>query len=276
MTNFITTQDGTNLYYKDWGQGRPVVFSHGWPLSSDAWEAQMVFLAEKGYRVIAHDRRGHGRSGQPWQGNDMDTFADDLEDLLKKLNVKDVTLVGHSMGGGEIARYMRRHGTKRVAQAVFIAAVPPYMLKSAKNPDGIDKEVFDDMREKVKADRSQFYQEFSSPFYNFNRLTTRKHQSIMDGFWFQAMQGSLKSHWECIEQFSETNFMEDLKKIDVPTLFLHGDDDQIVPLKASSALAEKLVPNSKLKVYEGGSHGLCVTSADQVNKDLLDFLKMVS
>ena len=271
--NTITTKDGTRIYFKDWGKGRPVVFSHGWPLDADAWDAQMLFLAEKGYRVIAHDRRGHGRSGQPWHGNDMDTYADDLATLIETLDLKGATLVGHSTGGGEIARYIARHSASRVAKMVLIGSVTPLMLKTEANPGGLPIAVFDDIRAGVRADRSQFYKDFAVSFYNFNRPGAKVSQGVIDAFWLQGMQGSLKGQLDCIKQFSETDFTADLKKIDVPTLVLHGDDDQIVPIADSALLAAKLVKNSTLKVVPGAPHGMCVTLADTVNAELLKFLQ---
>ena len=269
----ITTADGTSIFYKDWGSGQPVVFSHGWPLSSDAWEDQMMFLGHQGYRVIAHDRRGHGRSGQSWSGNDMDTYADDLAALLNKLDVKDAVMVGHSTGGGEVARYIGRHGTKRVAKAVLVGAVPPTMMKSAAYPNGLPKDVFDGIRAGVVADRSQFYKDLTTPFFGANRPGAKVSQGMRDTFWLLGMQGSLKSQFDCIKQFSETDFTEDLKKMTIPTLFIHGDDDQIVPIANSAQLAVKLAPQGTLKVYPGGSHGLAATAKDQLNADLLAFIK---
>lgn len=269
----ITTQDGTEIYYKDWGSGPAVVFSHGWPLSADAWEDQMVFLGARGYRCIAHDRRGHGRSGQPWKGHDMDTFADDLAALVEQLDLKDAIHVGHSMGGGEVARYIGRHGTSRVAKAVLIAAVPPRMLKSGANPGGIEITAFDRIRASVLADRSQFFQDLTTLFYGANRPGTKVSQGLRDSFWHQAMQASLKGVFDCIKAFSETDFTEDLGKFDVPTLILHGDDDQIVPIDGSARLMAKLVKGATLKVYPGAPHGLCSTHKDQVNADLLAFLQ---
>ena len=273
VVNTIITKDGTQIYFKDWGKGRPVVFSHGWPLNADAWDAQMFFLAENGYRAIAHDRRGHGRSGQPWNGNDMDTYADDLATLIETLDLKGATLIGHSTGGGEVARYIGRHGTARVAKAVLIGAVPPIMLKTTAYPGGLPIAVFDGIRAGVTADRSQFYKDLAVPFYNFNRPGAKVSQGVIDSFWRQGMLGSFKGQLDCIKQFSETDFTEDLKKIDVPTLIIHGDDDQIVPIANSALLSAKLVKKSTLKVYPGASHGLCVTLADKVNADLLAFLK---
>jgi non-heme chloroperoxidase len=272
MSRF-TTKDGTEIYYKDWGKGRPVVFSHGWPLDSDAWEDQMVFLGEHGYRVIAHDRRGHGRSSQPWDGNEMDTYADDLEALLASLDVKDAMLVGHSTGGGEVARYIGRHGTSRVAKAVLIGAVPPQMVQTDANPGGLPIAVFDGIRAGVAADRSQFFQDLTIAFYGYNRPGAKVSQGVRDMFWLQGMRGSLKSELDCIKAFSETDFTADLKKFDVPTLILHGDDDQIVPIGNSGILSAKLVPGATLKVYAGSPHGMCTTEKDRVNADLLAFLQ---
>ena len=269
----ITAKDGTQIYYKDWGKGQPVVFSHGWPLSSDAWEDQMLFLADHGYRCIAHDRRGHGRSSQPWDGNEMDTYADDLATLVEKLQLSDAIHVGHSTGGGEVARYIGRHGTKRVAKAVLISAVPPLMLKTPANPGGLPIEVFDQIRAGVLADRSQFFKDFSAPFYGANRPGVKVSQGLLDSFWHQCMLTGIKGVYDCIKAFSETDFTEDLKQFDVPTLVLHGDDDQIVPIGASALLSSKLVKGAQLKVYPGLPHGMCSTHKDQVNADLLAFLK---
>jgi non-heme chloroperoxidase len=269
----LTVKDGTQIYYKDWGTGQPVVFSHGWPLSADAWEDQMMFLAERGYRCIAHDRRGHGRSGQPWNGNDMDTYADDLAELVQALDVKNAIHVGHSTGGGEVARYVGRHGTKRVAKAVLIGAVPPLMLRTAANPGGTPKEAFDQIRAAVHADRSQFFKDLSAPFYGANRPGAKVSQGLRDFFWLQGMQAGFKAVYDCIKAFSETDFTEDLKKFDVPTLILHGDDDQIVPIDDSSRLTAKLVKGATLKVYPGQPHGMCSTYKDQINSDLLAFFK---
>ncbi len=271
--NAITTKDGTEIYYKDWGSGPAVVFSHGWPLSADAWEDQMVFLGARGYRCIAHDRRGHGRSGQPWKGHDMDTFADDLAALVEKLDLKGAIHVGHSMGGGEVARYIGRHGTSRVAKAVLIAAVPPRMLKSAANPVGLEIEAFDQIRAGVLADRSQFFKDLTTPFYGANRPGSKVSQGLRASLWPQGMQASLKGVFDCIKAFSETDFTEDLRKFEVPTLILHGDDDQIVPIDGSARLMAKLVKGATLKVYPGAPHGLCSTHKDQVNADLLAFLQ---
>jgi non-heme chloroperoxidase len=269
----ITTKDGTQIYYKDWGRGQPVVFSHGWPLSADAWEDQMVFLGANGYRCIAHDRRGHGRSSQPWSGNEMDTFADDLAALVETLDLKKAIHVGHSMGGGEVSRYIGRHGTKRVAKAVLIAAVPPLMRKTATNPGGLPMDAFDKIRAGVLADHSQFFKDLTTPFYGANRPGAKVSQGLRDSFWLQGMQAGLKSVLDCVKAFSETDFTEDLKKFDVPTLIIHGDDDQIVPIGASALLSSKLVKGSTLKIYPGASHGLCSTHKEQVNADLLAFLK---
>ena len=268
----ITTQDGTRIFYKDWGSGKPVVFSHGWPLNADAWDAQMLFLVQKGFRVIAHDRRGHGRSGQPSQGNDMDTYADDLAALLDALDIQGATLVGHSTGGGEVAHYIGRHGTKRVARAVLIGAVPPIMLKTAANPKGLPMDVFDGIRKGVAENRSQFYRDLATPFFGFNRPGAKVSQGTIDAFWAQGMTGGIHGQYLCIKEFWEVDYTEDLKKIDVPVLFLHGDDDQIVPIDNSAKLGVELVKNGTLKVYPGGSHGMCVTEADKVNADLLAFL----
>jgi non-heme chloroperoxidase len=269
----VTTKDGTRIYYKDWGEGQPVVFSHGWPLSADAWDDQMVFLASRGYRCIAHDRRGHGRSSQPWNGNDMDTYADDLATLTEALDVRDAIHVGHSTGGGEVARYIGRHGTKRVSKAVLIGAVPPIMLKTAANPGGLPIDAFDQIRAGVVADRSQFFKDLSAPFYGANRSGAKVSQGLRDFFWLQGMQAGFKPVIDCIKAFSETDFTEDLKKFDVPTLILHGDDDQIVPIGASAMLSAKLVKGAVLKVYPGFSHGMCSVNKDQINADLLAFFK---
>ncbi len=271
----ITTQDGTQIYYKDWGAGQPVVFSHGWPLSSDSWEAQMLFLATDGYRCIAHDRRGHGRSSQPWNGNEMDTFADDLAELIETLDLEDVVLIGFSMGGGEVARYIGRHGTKRLAKAALISAVPPLMLKTAANPGGLPIEKFDEIRQDAMADRSQLYQDIASgPFFGANRPSAKVSQGMIDSFWLQGMQAGHKNTFDCIKAFSETDFTEDLKKFDVPTLIIHGDDDQIVPIGAAALSAAKLVKNATLKIYPGAPHGLADTHKDQLNADLLEFIRL--
>lgn len=269
----ITTKDGTTIFYKDWGKGQPIVFSHGWPLSSDDWDAQMLFFGQHGHRVIAHDRRGHGRSTQTWDGNDMDTYADDLAQLTEKLDLRDAIHVGHSTGGGEVARYIGRHGSKRVAKAVLIGAVPPIMLKTASNPGGLPMEVFDSIRAGVANNRPQFYKDITLPFYGYNRPGAKVSEGICEHWWLQGMMGGVKAHYDCIKAFSETDFTEDLKKIDVPTLILHGDDDQIVPIADSALLSAKLVKNSTLKVYPGLPHGMCTTNPDEINADLLAFFQ---
>lgn len=269
----ITTKDGTQIYYKDWGSGQPVVFSHGWPLSSDAWEDQMIFLADRGYRCIAHDRRGHGRSSQPWNGNDMNTYADDLAALTEALDIGDAIHVGHSTGGGEVARYIGRHGTKRVAKAVLVGAVPPLRLKTPANPIGTPIEAFDEIRAKVLADRSQFFKDLSEPFYGSNRPGANVSQGLRDSFWLQGMQAGLKGVYDCIKAFSETDFTDDLGKFDVPTLILHGDDDQIVPIAATALVSVKLIKNAQLKVCKGAPHGMCSTHKDEINTDLLAFFQ---
>jgi non-heme chloroperoxidase len=271
--NYVSAKDGTQIYFKDWGTGTPVVFSHGWPLCADAWDAQMLFLVNQGYRVIAHDRRGHGRSGQPSEGNDMDTYADDLAAVLDALDVKGAMLVGHSTGGGEVAHYIGRHGEKRVAKAVLIGAVPPIMVKTANNPNGLPMSVFDGIRAGVAANRSQFYLDLATPFYGFNRPNAKVSQGLVQEFWREGMAGSIKGQYECIKQFSEVDYTDDLKKISVPTLILHGDDDQIVPIDDSAKLSAKIVKNATLKIYQGAPHGMCSTHVDQVNADLLAFLK---
>lgn len=270
---YITTKDGTQIYYKDWGTGQPVVFSHGWPLSADAWDAQMLFLASAGYRCIAHDRRGHGRSSQPWNGNEMNTYADDLAELVQALDLTNAVHIGHSTGGGEVARYIGRHGSKRVAKAVLISAVPPLMLKTAANPGGLPIDVFDGIRDGVAKDRAQYFKDFSAPFYGANRPVNRASQGMRDSFWLQAMLCGQVGAYDCIKAFSETDFTEDLKKFDVPTLILHGDDDQIVPIGASAMLSSKLVKNATLKIYQGAPHGLGQTHADELNADLLAFIQ---
>ena len=269
----VATRDGTSIYYRDWGQGTPVVFSHGWPLQGDAWEDQMLFLAEHGYRVIAHDRRGHGLSGKPWDGNHMDTYADDLATLIEALDLQGAVLVGHSTGGGEVTRYIGRHGTARVAKAVLISAVPPQMLRTDTNPEGLPMEVFDAIRSGVLADRSQYFKDLALPFYGYNRPGAKPSQGVIDTFWLQGMQCSIRSAHACIAQFSETDFRADLAKMTIPTLLLHGDDDQIVPIIASARHSVELLPQARLIVYEGAPHGIPTTHKDRINADLLDFLR---
>ncbi|MGB4587725.1 MAG: alpha/beta hydrolase [Clostridiaceae bacterium] len=272
--NTIMMKDGTQIYYKDWGKGQPIVFSHGWPLTADSWESQMMFLAAQGYRCIAHDRRGHGRSSQPWNGNDMDTYADDLSQLIETLDLKETVLIGFSAGGGEVSRYIGRYGTKRLSKVALISAVPPLMLKTADNPDGLPIKEFDKIRDGCEADRSQFYKDLASgPFFGANRPDAKVSQGMIDSFWLQGMRGGNKNTYDCIKAFSETDFTEDLKKFDIPTLIIHGDDDQIVPIGASALQSSKLVKNAMLKVYEGAPHGLLDTHKSQLNADLLAFLK---
>lgn len=271
----ITTNDGTRIYYKEWGQGQPVVFSHGWPLSADAWEDQMIFLGDRGCRCIAHDRRGHGRSDQPWEGNEMNTYADDLAEVVEALDLNGAIHVGHSTGGGEVARYIGRHGTTRVAGAVLIGAVPPLMLRTDKNPGGLPIQAFDQIRAAVLADRSQFFKDLSVPFYGANRQGAKVSQGLRDSFWMQGMLAGHKAVFDCIKAFSETDFTEDLKSFDVPTLILHGDDDQIVPISASALISSKLVKGATLKVIPGAPHGMCSTLKDQMNAELLAFIQQV-
>ena len=269
----ITTKDGAQIFYKDWGSGQPIVFSHGWPLSADNWDGQMLFFGQRGYRVIAHDRRGHGRSTQTWDGNEMNTYSDDLAALTEKLDLKNAIHVGHSTGGGEVARYIGRHGTKRVSMAVLISAVPPLMLKTEKNPAGAPLSVFDDLRAQLAANRPQFYRDITLPFYGYNRPGAKISEGIREHWWLQGMLGGIKPHYDCIKAFSETDFTEDLKKFDVPTLILHGDDDQIVPIQAAAPQSAKLVKNAKLKIYPGFPHGMPTTNSDQINADLLAFFE---
>jgi non-heme chloroperoxidase len=269
----ITVKDGTQLYFKDWGTGRPVVFSHGWPLSADAWEDQMMFLAKHGFRCIAHDRRGHGRSSQPWTGNDMDTYAEDLRAVLEALDVKGATLVGHSTGGGEVARYIGRHGTGRVAKAVLVSAVPPLMLKTSGNPGGLPMSTFDEIRAGVAGDRSQYFEELSTPFYGINRPGAKVSQGLRDTFWLQGVTCGLNAAYECVKAFSETDFSDDLKRFDVPTLIIHGDDDQIVPFEIGGLASSRIVKNARLEVYKGAPHGLPSTLKERLNADLLRFIQ---
>jgi non-heme chloroperoxidase len=269
----ITTSDGTRIFYKDWGSGPPIVFSHGWPLDADAWDDQLFFFASQGFRAVAHDRRGHGRSGQPWKGNDMNTYADDLAALLDALDLSRAILVGHSTGGGEVTRYIGRHGTKRVAKVALVSAIPPLMLKTDANPGGLPRSVFDEIREGLKRDRSQFYRDLSAPFFGANRKGSLVSQGLRDQFWFQSIQANLKAAYDCVAAFSETDFTDDLKKIDVPTLIVHGDDDQIVPIDAAGRASSKIVKNAVLKVYEGAPHGLPLTLKDRLNADLLAFAR---
>ena len=269
----ITTKDGTEIFYKDWGLGRPVVFSHGWPLNGDAWDPQLRFLASNGFRTIAHDRRGHGRSSQPWDGNTMDHYADDLAAVIRALDLHDVALVGHSTGGGEVVRYLGRHGSERVSQVVLVGAIPPLMLQTVDNPAGTPIEVFDQMRASVLADRSQLYRDLSTPFFGANRPDSNVSQGLRDAFWLMGMQVGIKAAYDCIEQFSESDFNDDLQRIDVPMLVIHGDDDQIVPIGASAHLTAQIVADVELKVYPGASHGLFATHAEQFNRDLLEFIK---
>jgi non-heme chloroperoxidase len=269
----ITAKDGAQIYYKDWGKGQPIVFSHGWPLSSDEWDAQMLFFGQRGYRVIAHDRRGHGRSDQTWDGNEMETYADDVAALFEKLDLKDAVMVGHSTGGGEVAHYLGRHGTKRVAKAVLIGAVPPLMLKTETNPGGLPLSVFDSIRAAVAGNRAQFYKELPLPFYGFNRPGAKISEGVRDHWWLQGMMGGVKAHYDCIKAFSETNFTEDLKKIDIPVLVMHGDDDQIVPIDAAGRASAKILKKATLKVYPGYPHGMATVHHEQINADILTFVR---
>src|SRR3954453_22387615 len=268
----VATKDGTQLFYKDWGTGQPVVFSHGWPLNADAWDDQMAFIAANGLRAVAHDRRGHGRSSQPWAGNDMDTYADDLAEVIEALDLHDVVLVGHSTGGGEVTRYIGRHGTSRVNKALLLGAIPPHMLKTDSNPDGVPIEAFDEIRAGVRGDRSQFYKDLSAPFYGANREGSTVSQGIRDAFWLMSMQAGLRGAYECVAAFSESDFTEDLAKFDIPTLVAHGDDDQIVPLAVGGQRSVKLIKDATLKVYPGAPHGLATTHKDEFNADLLEFI----
>ncbi len=273
MHDFIETKDKTKIFYKDWGTGQPILFSHGWPLSGDAWEAQMLFFGQQGYRVIAHDRRGHGRSDQPWNGNNMDQYADDLAELIEKLDLKNVVLVGHSTGGGEVAHYIGRHGNARVAKIVLVGAVPPLMLKTDSNPEGTPIEVFDSIRKGTATNRSQFFKDLTMPFYGFNRDGAKVNDGLRESFWLEGMVGSIKGHYDCIHEFSEVDYTDDLKKIERPTLVIHGDDDQIVPIAASAQKTVKIVKDATLKVYPGAPHGLAQTEPDKFNNDVLEFIK---
>lgn len=269
----IKTKDGTEIFYKDWGTGKPITFSHGWPLTADDWDAQMLFFSQKGYRVIAHDRRGHGRSQQTFDGNDMDTYADDLNALFAALDVRDAIMIGHSTGGGEVVRYLGRHGSNRVRKAVLIGAVPPLMLKTANNPAGTPIDVFDNIRAGVAGDRSQFYKDLTMPFYGFNRPGAKISEGVREHWWLQGMLGGVKPHYDCVKAFSETDFNEDLRKIDIPVLIMHGDDDQIVPIAASAQLSSKVLKNATLKVYPGYPHGMATTHAEEINRDILAFIE---
>ncbi len=269
----ITTKDGTKIFYKDWGSGQPILFSHGWPLSADAWDGQMLFFGQQGYRVIAHDRRSHGRSDQTWDGNHMDQYADDLAELIETLDLRDIVMIGHSTGGGEVVHYIGRHGSARVAKVVLVGAVPPLMLKTETNPEGTPMEVFDGIRQNTAGDRSQFFKDLTIPFYGFNRDGVKVNDGLRESFWLQGMMGGIKGEYDCVREFSEVDYTEDLEKIDKPTLIIHGDDDQIVPIKASAEKAAKIVEGAQLKVYPGGSHGLAQIEADKFNADVLAFIK---
>jgi non-heme chloroperoxidase len=269
----ITTKDGTRIFYKDWGSGQPILFSHGWPLSGDAWDGQMLFFGQQGYRVVAHDRRSHGRSDQTWDGNHMDQYADDLAELIEKLDLRNIIMIGHSTGGGEVAHYIGRHGSDRVAKVVLVGAVPPLMLKTEANPEGTPIEVFDGIRKNTGGDRSQFFKDLTIPFYGFNRDGAKVNEGLRESFWLQGMMGGIKGEYDCVREFSEVDYTEDLKKIDKPTLVIHGDDDQIVPIKASAEKTAKIVKGAQLKVYPGGPHGLAQTEADKFNADVLAFIK---
>jgi non-heme chloroperoxidase len=273
MMSTVKSKDGISIYYKDWGSGQPIVFSHGWPLSADAWDGQMLFLGQQGFRVIAHDRRSHGRSDQTWDGNHMDQYADDLAAVMDTLDLKDTVLVGHSTGGGEVAHYLGRHGSQRVSKAVLIGAVPPLMLKTDANPGGLPRDVFDGIRKGVFDNRSQFYMDLTMPFYGYNRAGAKASEAVRHSFWLQGMMGGIKGQYDCIKEFSEVDYTPDLKKIDVPTLVIHGDDDQIVPIGDAGMLSSKIVKNATLKIYKGAPHGLATTHQDQLNADLLSFIR---
>ncbi|NSY61762.1 alpha/beta hydrolase [Rhizobium rhizogenes] len=274
--SFVTTKDGTKIAYKDWGKGQPILFSHGWPLSSDAWDSQMLYFGMNGFRVIAHDRRGHGKSDQPWTGNNMDQYADDLAEVIEHLNLKDLVMIGHSTGGGEVAHYIGRHGTKRVSKVVLVGAVPPLMLKTDANPEGTPIEAFDGIRKGTATDRSQFYKDLTMPFYGFNREGAKVNEGLRETFWLMGMEGGIKGEYDCIHEFSEVDYTDDLKKIDKPTLIIHGDDDQIVPIAASGLKSAKIVKNATLKVYPGAPHGLAQTQAEKFNADVMAFIKAAS
>ncbi|NNU41071.1 alpha/beta hydrolase [Rhizobium sophorae] len=274
--NFVTTKDGTKIAYKDWGKGQPILFSHGWPLSSDAWDAQMLYFGMNGFRVIAHDRRGHGKSDQPWTGNNMDQYADDLAEVIEHLDLKDLVMIGHSTGGGEVAHYIGRHGTKRVSKVVLVGAVPPLMLKTDANPEGTPIEAFDGIRKGTATDRSQFYKDLTMPFYGFNREGAKVNEGLRETFWLMGMEGGIKGEYDCIREFSEVDYTDDLRKIDKPTLIIHGDDDQIVPIAAAGLKSAKIVKNATLKVYPGAPHGLAQTQAEKFNADVMTFIKAAS